>query len=84
MKNLDRQVLARLAEDLLLLLLDDLSRPVVGIDDVVAELELDVLDLALLEGLEKLLFDLVSDGPVLLVIGPAVVTRRPRVLQVCK
>jgi len=37
------------------------------IDDVVAELEFDVLDLALLEGLEKLLFDLISDGPVLLV-----------------
>jgi hypothetical protein len=37
------------------------------VDDVVAELELDVLDLALLEGLEKLLFDLISDGPVLLV-----------------
>jgi hypothetical protein len=39
------------------------------VDDVVAELELDVLDLALFECLEKLLFDLVSDGPVLLVIG---------------
>ena len=38
------------------------------VDDVVTELELDVLDLALLERLEKLLFDLVSDGPVLLVI----------------
>jgi hypothetical protein len=40
------------------------------VHDVVAELELDVLDLPLLECLEKLLFDLVSDGPVLLVIGP--------------
>jgi len=39
------------------------------VDDVVTELELDVLDLAFLERLEKLLFDLVSDGPVLLVIG---------------
>ncbi len=41
-----------------------------GVDDVVAELELDVLDLAFLEGLEELLVNLVSDGPVLLVIGP--------------
>jgi hypothetical protein len=40
-----------------------------GVDDVVAELELDVLDLAFLEGLEELLVNLVSDGPVLLVIG---------------
>jgi hypothetical protein len=39
------------------------------VHDVVTELELDVLDLALLERLEQLLFDLVSDGPVLLVIG---------------
>jgi hypothetical protein len=37
------------------------------VDDVVTELELDVLDLPFLKGLEKLLFDLVSDGPVLLV-----------------
>jgi hypothetical protein len=40
------------------------------VHDVVTELELGVLDLALLERLEQLLFDLVSDGPVLLVIGP--------------
>jgi hypothetical protein len=39
------------------------------VHDVVTELELDVLDLPLLECLEKLLFDLVRDGPVLLVIG---------------
>jgi hypothetical protein len=83
-EDLDGEVLPLLTEHLLALLLQDLAGSVVGIDDVVAELELDVLDLALLEGLEKLLFDLVSDGPVLLVIGPAVVTRRPRVLQVCK
>jgi hypothetical protein len=42
------------------------------VHDVVTELELDVLDLTLLERLEQLLFDLVSDGPVLLVIGSAV------------
>jgi hypothetical protein len=43
---------------------------VVRVDDVVTELELDVLDLTLFERLEQLCFDLVSDGPVLLVIGP--------------
>jgi len=43
-KDLDRQVLAPLAEDVLLLLLEDLASPVVRIDDVVADLELDVLD----------------------------------------
>jgi hypothetical protein len=46
MKNLDREVLAHLAEDVLLFLLDDLARPVMGVDDVVADLEIDVLDLA--------------------------------------
>jgi hypothetical protein len=45
-KDLDREVLAPLAEHLHLLLLHDLPRTVVGVDDVVAELELDVLDLA--------------------------------------
>jgi hypothetical protein len=43
----------------------------VRVHHVVTELELDVLDLALLERLEQLLVDLVSDGPVLLVIEPA-------------
>jgi hypothetical protein len=46
MKDLDREVLPDLAEDLLLLLLDDLSGPVVGIDDVVTDLEVDALSLA--------------------------------------
>ena len=45
-EDLDREVLALLAEDLLLLLLEDLAGAVVRIDDVVADLELDVLDLA--------------------------------------
>jgi hypothetical protein len=69
-EDLDGEVLTLLTEHLLALLLQDLAGAMMGVDDVVAELELDVLDLALLEGLEKLLFDLVSDGPVLLVIGP--------------
>jgi hypothetical protein len=46
-EDLDREVLAYLAEDVLLLLLDHLARPVMGIDDVVTDLEVDVLDLAL-------------------------------------
>jgi hypothetical protein len=45
-KDLDREVLAPFAEYLHLLLLQHLPRAVVGIDDVIAELELDVLDLA--------------------------------------
>ena len=45
-EDLDREVLAHLAEDVLLLLLDDLAGPMMGIDDVVADLEVDALDLA--------------------------------------
>jgi hypothetical protein len=40
-EDLDRQVLALLAEDLACFLLEDLARTVVGIDDVVADVELD-------------------------------------------
>jgi hypothetical protein len=40
-EDLDRQVLALLAEDLLLFLLEDLARAVMGIDDAVADLVLD-------------------------------------------
>jgi hypothetical protein len=47
MEDLDRQILAPLAEDLLLLLLDHLAGAVMRIDDVVADLELDVLYLTL-------------------------------------
>ena len=43
MQDLDREVLAALAEDLLNLLCADLARAMMRIDDVVAELELDVL-----------------------------------------
>jgi len=66
-KDLDREVLARLAEDLLVLLLDDLAGAVMGIDDVVTELELDVLDFPDdLEVFEELLFGDIGDGSVLL------------------
>jgi hypothetical protein len=45
-EDLDREVLAAFAEDLHLLLLEHLAGAVMGVDDVVPELELDVLDLA--------------------------------------
>jgi len=66
-EDLDGEVLALLTEDLLVLLLDDLARAVVGIDDVVAELEIDVLGNALdVEVLEQILFADIGDGSVLL------------------
>jgi len=66
-KDLDGEVLALLTEDLLVLLLDDLAGPVMRIDNVVTEIELDVLDLADdFEVLEKLLFGGIGDGSVLL------------------
>jgi hypothetical protein len=46
-EDLDREVLALLAEDLLLLLLEDLAGPVMRIDDVVPDLVLDLGDLYL-------------------------------------
>jgi hypothetical protein len=52
-EDLDGEVLALLTEDLLGLLLEDLAGPVVGIDDVVADLEIDVLDLDDLEVLNR-------------------------------
>jgi hypothetical protein len=45
-EDLDREVLAAFPEHLHLLLLEDLPGAVMRIDDVVAQLELDVLDLA--------------------------------------
>jgi hypothetical protein len=44
-EDLDREVLAYLAQDLLVLLLDDLAGAVVWIDDVVTDLEVDALGL---------------------------------------
>jgi hypothetical protein len=52
-EDLDGEVLPPLTEDLLLLLLEDLAGAVMRIHDVVADLELDVLDLD--NGLEVLL-----------------------------
>jgi len=46
-QDLDRQVLAAFAEDFFDLLGLHLARPVVGVDDVVAELKLDEFDLDL-------------------------------------
>jgi hypothetical protein len=54
-QDLDRQVLTLFAEDLLLLLLQDLAGPVMRVDDVIADLVLDLLglprDLEVLDGL---------------------------------
>jgi hypothetical protein len=54
-EDLDREVLPLLAEDLLLLLLQDLAGPVMRVDDVIADLVLDLLrlprDLKVLDGL---------------------------------
>jgi hypothetical protein len=54
-EDLDREVLPLLAEDLLLLLLQDLAGPVMRVDDVIADLVLDLLrlprDLKILDGL---------------------------------
>jgi len=46
-KNLDREVLTDLTEDVLLFLLDYLAGPMMRVDHVVADLELDVDDLTL-------------------------------------
>ena len=45
MVDLDRQVLAALAENLLLLLLYDFTRTVMGVDDRIANLEVDLFEL---------------------------------------
>jgi len=54
-EDLNREVLPLLAEDLLLLLLQDLAGPVMRVDDVIADLVLDLLrlprDLEVLDGL---------------------------------
>jgi hypothetical protein len=44
-EDLDREVVALLTEDLLGLLLDDPSSPVMRVDDGVADLEVDALGL---------------------------------------
>ena len=66
MKDLDGEVFTLLTKDLLGFLFEDLACPVVGVDDVVIDLELDVLDLPRrLEALE-LLFGFVWNGALLL------------------
>jgi hypothetical protein len=75
-EDLDGEVLALLTEHLAGLLLQDLAGAVMGVDDVVAEFELDVLDLdGDLEVLEQLLFDLVGNGSCPPCCEPAI--RRP-------
>jgi hypothetical protein len=75
-EDLDGEVLLLLTEHLLLLLLEDLTGAVMGVHDVVAELELDVLDFALLEGLEQLVVDDLVGNDVLLGRGRAVTAAR--------
>jgi hypothetical protein len=68
-EDLDREVLALLAEDVLLFLLDDLTSAVMRIDDVVADGEVDALDLAA----DVELFELIgigADGALLGRVGP--------------
>ena len=60
-----------------------LPGPVMRIDDVVAELELDVLELAVLEVLEQLLFDRFGNGVLLGRAEPAV-TPAGRTAHVCR
>jgi hypothetical protein len=69
MKDLDGQVLTLLAEDVLLFLLDDLPGPVMRVDDVVANGEIDALDLAAdVEVFEVL--GIGADGALLGRVGP--------------
>jgi len=53
MEDLDREVLPLLTEHLPTFLLEDLARAVMGVDDVVAALELDVLEDGDLEVLDE-------------------------------
>jgi hypothetical protein len=69
-EDLDGEVLALLAEDLLLLLAEDLAGPVMRVDDVVADLELDRLDLTDLEALQVVFFDYLRNGALLLQAWP--------------
>jgi hypothetical protein len=63
-QDLDGEVLALLTEHLLDFLLEDLPRPVVRVDDVVADLEVDVDDLGDVEVFQDLLFGATgNDGP---------------------
>jgi hypothetical protein len=61
-EDLDGQILAALAEDLLVLLLDDLSGAVMRIDDVVADREVDALRLSLELEILDLLYGCIGNG----------------------
>jgi hypothetical protein len=70
MKDLDREILALLAEDVLLFLLDDLTGAVMRVHDVVADGKVDALDLAA----DVEVFELIGiggDGALLCRVGPA-------------
>jgi hypothetical protein len=54
-EDLDRQVLLGLAEDVLGLLLDDRAGAMMGVDDGVADLEVDALGLDALQVVQQLL-----------------------------
>jgi hypothetical protein len=81
-EDLDREVFLRLTEDLLALLLEDLAGPVMGIDDVVADFELDALrlddDLEVLD----LLFDYFGNDNLL--ICARALERRAARIYVCR
>src|ERR1700712_921029 len=79
-EDLDRQVLAYLAKNVLLFLLDHLAGPMMGVDHVVADLEIDVDDYAL----DLEIFDLQGclGNRVLLRHGPG--TGPCSVVQVCR
>jgi len=67
-EDLDGEVLALLTEDLLGLFLEDLAGAVMRIDDVVADLEPDVLDLGALEILDLLCFGYFGNRDLLLLV----------------
>jgi hypothetical protein len=69
-QDLDGEVLPLLAEDLLLLLLEDLAGSVMRVNDVVADLELDRLYLAELEAVQVVFFDYFRNGALLLQARP--------------
>jgi hypothetical protein len=68
MKDLDRQVLALLPEDVLLFLLDDLPGTVMRVHDVVAHGEVDALDLTADVQILELVG--IGDGVLLGRVGP--------------
>jgi hypothetical protein len=69
-QDLDREVLAPLAEDLLALLLEDLAGAVMRVDDVVADLELEAFDLTADLEVLQVVFDDFGNGALLLGPGP--------------